>query len=109
MWTLSIIRGQTFIIYARSAIDWSQTKSVRKELHHANQLIWLLHHKALVTLEPIYPHTFVVIADSVPQKTAGTTPTATQHALVTVTCEVLSVWFLYEEETHTIPSAASIV
>lgn len=54
--TSPIIRVQTFI-YARSAIDSSKTNSMRKVLHPTKQMIWLLRHKALATLEPIYPLT----------------------------------------------------
>lgn len=79
---LPITRSQKFIC-ARSAIDSSQTTGVCKILNPTNQVIWLPRHKALATLEPIYPHTLAVLTDAGPQNTTNmhstTAPSTTAH------------------------------
>lgn len=77
---LPITRSQKFVC-ARSAIDSSKTNAVCKVLNPTNQVIWLPRHKALATLEPIYPHTLATITESGPQNTAPTTtPTASRDS-----------------------------
>ncbi len=74
---LPITRGQKFIC-ARTAIDSSTATAACKILNPTNQVIWLPRHRALATLEPIYPHTLAVLTDSGPQNTTIThSPTTT--------------------------------
>lgn len=67
---LPITRGQKFVC-ARSAIDSSKPTAACKLLNPTNAVIWLPRYKALATLEPIYPDTLAVLADSQSPHTAN--------------------------------------